>query len=207
MAGRLRRLSLLTRDVPVLVVTAFGLAVTYISLVSLFVVGLVLTDPGGWTGLGIALGYALLLLGLAALALFRPLTAAVGVSLLSLGPLGLAAWTLLDHTAMRGWEDGVGPVGLALTMVAASGAAVIGLQRPAAGGAFLLLVTVVPAALAVGGAGAGWASELMIGFITAPLAVAGGIFVVAAYEAAHPGPRLPKTLRVRRAARTLTPAA
>lgn len=190
------RLLPVVREAPVLVLVAFGIAAAFIGFVSLFVVGYAVTDPGGWRGIGFAVGYVVVLLGLASLAFFLPDSAAALLGLLSLGPVGFGLWALVDHAAMRSWEDGIGPVSLVLVVVVATGAAVLGLQRPTAGGGFLLLVTLLPTALGVAGAGAGWAPELMIGVVVVPLVAAGVLFLVAAYVAAHGARRVPRSPRI-----------
>nr|WP_297428478.1 hypothetical protein [uncultured Actinotalea sp.] len=194
-AGPARRAPTVSREVPVLVLTAFLVAAAFIGFVSLFVVGSALTDPGGWRGAALAAGYAVVVLGLAALAFLVPDTAAALIGLLSLAPVGLGAWALVDHAALRSWEDGLGPVSLVLVVVVAAGAAVLGLQHPAVGGGFLLLVTLLPTALGTAGAGAGWAPELMIAVIQLPLVAAGVLYLVAAYGATHRVARVPRAPR------------
>lgn len=180
-----RRFLTVARAVPVLVLTAFAVAGAFVGAVMLGLAGSFLGDPGGWRGLALAAGVVALVLGLAVLALLDPDSGSALVGLLALGPIALGVWSFLDRTGLRAWEDRTGPVTLVLVVVAASGAAVLGLQRPSVGGGFLLLVTVVPAGLAVAGAGAGWAAAVILALIPAPLVVAGGLFLLAAYGAWH----------------------
>jgi MFS family permease len=199
-----RRFLSVARGVPVLVLTAFGLAAAFVGVVTASLAGSALGDPGGWRGVAIAVGLVGVVVGVATVALVDPDSGAALVGLLSLGPIGLGAWSYVDHGAVRVWEDRTGPVGLALVVVVAAGAAVLGLQRPGVGGTFLVLVTVVPAVLAVAGAGAGWAAEVILALIPSPLLVAGGLLLAAAYGARHgersartrrsPAPRVPPAI-------------
>lgn len=193
-----RRFLSVARGVPVLVLTAFGLAAAFVGVVTAAVAGSALGDPGGWLGVGIAVGLVGVVVGVALVALVDPDSGAALVGLLALCSVGLGVWSYADHGALRAWEDRTGPVTLVLVVVTAAGAAVLGLQRPGVAGAFLVLVTVVPPALAVAGAGAGWAGEVILALIPSPLLAAGGLFLVAAYGARHgergarsPGPRAP----------------
>lgn len=195
MPGFTHRVRDLSRNVSTLTWVGFGLTAGFLAFAALTMAGYGLTDPGGWTGLGLTALWLVPVLALTALALYRPDTAIRVLAVAALIPVGFGVWTLLDYDAVMAWEDRTGPVSLVLLVVVGLPLAVAGLSRPAPAGALLLAITVVPWLLSVLGAGSEWGRALSIGLITVPV-VAGGVLLLLAGRfrtgaGAHLGPRRP----------------
>jgi hypothetical protein len=173
------RLSDLARTTSVLAWVAFSVTVAFLGLAGLMVAGYTLTDPGGWTGLGLTALWAVPALGLVALAFYRPDTAIPVLAVAALAPLGFGVWTLVDYDGARGWEDQHGPVSLVLVLAVGLPLAVEGLSRPTPAGLMMLGITVVPLLLSIVGAGSDWGQALSIGLLAAPVVVGGVLFVLA----------------------------
>jgi hypothetical protein len=145
----------------------------------LMVAGYTLTDPGGWTGLGLTALWVVPTLGLAALSFYRPDTAVPVLAVASLVPLGFGVWTLVDYDGARGWEDQHGPVSLVFVLVVGLSLAVEGLSRPTPAGVMMLGITVVPLVLSMVGAGSDWGQALSIGLLAAPVVAGGVLYLIA----------------------------
>ncbi len=190
-----QRLSDLARTTSVLAWVGFSVTVAFLGLAGLMVAGYTLTDPGGWTGLGLTALWAIPALGLAVLSFYRPDTALPVLAVASLLPIGFGVWTLVDYDGARGWEDQHGPVSLVLILAVGLPLAVEGLSRPTDAGLLMLGITVVPLVLSMVGAGSEWGQALSIGLLSAPV-VAGGVLYLLAGRSrtgspAHSGqPRL-----------------
>jgi hypothetical protein len=174
-----QRLSDLVKTTPVLAWVGFGVTVAFLGLAGLMVAGYTLTDPGGWTGLGLTALWVLPLLGLAALSFYRPDAAVPVLAVASLVPIGFGVWTLVDYAGVRGWEDQHGPVALVFLLVLGLPLAVEGLSRPTPAGLLMLGITVVPLVLSLVGAGSDWVEALSIGLLTTPVVVGGVLYLVA----------------------------
>ena len=174
-----QRLSDLARTTSVLAWVGFAVTVAFLGLAGLMVAGYTLTDPGGWTGLGLTALWVVPTLGLAALSFYRPDAAVPVLAVASLVPLGFGVWTLVDYDGARGWEDQHGPVSLVFVLVVGLSLAVEGLSRPTPAGVMMLGITVVPLVLSMVGAGCDWGQALSIGLLAAPV-VAGGVLYVLA---------------------------
>jgi hypothetical protein len=124
--------------------TALFLTVVVTSLVTAFVIGETLADPGGWTALGLIASWLVPLLLFSALAWWRPAWMLIPVLLLSLAMVALAVWFAVDAHWWRDLEDRVGPVRTIAMFVVATAIACFAWRRPAAGGALLLTATAVP---------------------------------------------------------------
>jgi hypothetical protein len=185
-----QRLSDLARTTPVLVWVGFSVTLAFLGLAGVMVAGYTLTDPGGWTGLGLTALWVLPTLGLVALSFYRPDLAVPVLGVASLAPLAFGVWTLVDYDGARGWEDQHGPVSLVLVLVVGLALAVEGLTRPMSAGLMMLAITVVPWVLSVVGAGSDWGQALSIGLLTVPVVVSGVLYVLAgrADYRAHTGP-------------------
>ncbi len=185
-----QRLSDLTRSTPVLAWVGFSVTLAFLGLAGVMVAGYTLTDPGGWTGLGLTALWVLPAAGLVALSFYRPDTAVPVLAVASLAPLAFGVWTLVDYDGARGGEDQHGPVSLVLVLVVGLALAVEGLARPTPAGVMMLAITVVPWVLSVVGAGSDWGQALSIGLLTVPVVVSGVLYVVAgrAGTRAHTGP-------------------
>ncbi|HET9647265.1 MAG TPA: hypothetical protein VFP34_03435 [Microlunatus sp.] len=167
------------RGAGVIAWVGFGIGAAHVGLVILILGGSILTDPGGWTGIGLTLAWLVPALALAALALLRPTVAVPLLAVLTLLPVGMGFWSLVDYQGARDWEDSHGPISLVFLVVVAAGLVVLGLARPTTAGVLLLVATVAPAALAMIGAGSDWFDPLSISLVTAPLVAAGVLYVVA----------------------------
>jgi hypothetical protein len=174
-----QRLSDLARTTSVLAWVGFAVTVAFLGLAGFMVAGYTLTDPGGWTGLGLTALWVVPTLALAALSFYRPDTAVPVLAVASLVPLGFGVWTLVDYDGARGWEDQHGPVSLVFVLVVGLSLAVEGLSRPTPAGVMMLGITVVPLVLSMVGAGSDWGQALSIGLLAAPV-VAGGVLYVLA---------------------------
>lgn len=159
--------------------TGFVVGTAFVGIAALFVAGSALTDPGGWLGVGMTAVWLVPLVALAVLALLRPRQAVpvlVGTALL---PLAFGAWSLVDPTGARDWENGIGPVSLVVLLVVSAGLVTIGLSRPTFAGALLLVVTVVPPLLAALAPGPGRGAPLSLALLTLPLVVSGALYLLA----------------------------
>lgn len=174
-----QRLSDLATTTSVLAWVGFSVTVAFLGLAGLMVAGYTLTDPGGWTGLGLTALWVVPSLGLAALSFYRPDTAMPVLAVASLLPIGFGVWTLVDYDGARGWEDQHGPVSLVLVLAVGLPLAVEGLSRPTPAGVLMLGVTVVPLVLSMAGAGSEWGQALSIGLLLAPV-VAGAVLYLLA---------------------------
>lgn len=178
-----------------------ALAVTlgFVGLVTLFVGGDAIADPGGWRGIGGTAALVLSMLGLSLLGLYRPRAAFVVLAVLACAPLVFGVWSLLDYDTVHTWEDNHGPLSLVLVMAICAPGAVAGLVRPHAAGYFILIVTVLPLLLAAVGAGSAFFEPLSTGLLLAPLVVSGVLFLLSGRQqtSPHPSPPLPSTPVVR----------
>jgi hypothetical protein len=168
----------------------FAIGSAYLGLVVLILAGSTLTDPGGWLGIGLTAAWLLPTLALAVLALLRPSAAVPVLAILTLMPVGMGFWSLVDYQGARDWEDHNGPISLVLLIVVAAGLLLLGLALPTTAGVLLLIATVAPSVLALIGAGDNWFEPLSISLVTAPLVAAGVLYVVA-------GTRRPSTSNAR----------
>lgn len=187
-----QRLAEIVKTTSVLAWVGFALTVAFLGLAGLMVAGYTLTDPGGWTGLGLTALWVVPALGLTVLSFYRPDNAIPVLAVASLVPIGFGVWTLVDYEGSRGWEDQHGPVSLVFILAVGLPLAVEGLSRPTAAGSMMLGITVVPLLLSMIGAGSDWALALSIGVLSAPV-VAGGVLYVLAGRSrsdahAHSGP-------------------
>jgi hypothetical protein len=173
------RLAELVKTTPVLAWVGFGVTVAFLGLAALMVAGDTLTDPGGWTGLGLTVLWVVPTLGLVVLSFYRPDTAIPVLAVASLVPVGFGVWALVDYAGVRDWEDQRGPVGLVFLLVVGLALAVEGLFRPTAAGLMMLGITVLPLALSLIGAGSDWGRALSIGLLTAPVVIGGVLYLLA----------------------------
>jgi hypothetical protein len=174
-----QRLSDLARTTSVLAWVGFSVTVAFLGLAGLMVAGYTLTDPGGWTGLGLTALWVIPTLGLMVLAFYHPDSAIPVLAAASLVPIGFGVWTLLDYSGARDWEDQHGPVGLVFVLVVGLSLAVEGLSRPTAAGVMMLGITVVPLVLSMVGAGSEWGQALSIGLLGAPVVIGGVLYLLA----------------------------
>lgn len=195
MTGFMQRIREISRGVRTLTWVGFGLVAGLLAFAALTMAGYGLTDPGGWTGLGLTALWLVPTLALVALAVYRPDTAIRVLAVAALLPVGFGVWTLLAYDDVMAWEDRTGPVSLVLVLVVGLPLAVAGLSRPTQAGALLLTITVLPWALSVIGAGGDWARALSIGLVTVPVVAGGALMLLAGRSqdgaGAHLRPRHP----------------
>jgi hypothetical protein len=175
--------------------SALAVTLGFVGLVTLFVGGSAVTDPGGWAGIGGAALWVLVMLGLSLLALLRPGAALVVLAVAACAPLAFGVWSLVDHGAAHDWEDSHGPLSLVLVVAISAPAAVAGLVRPRAAGYLILTVTVVPLLLAAVGATTHFSEPLSVGLLLAPLVASGILFLVSGRQQGHPDPAAPSARR------------
>jgi hypothetical protein len=173
------RLNDLVRTTSALAWVGFGVTVVFLGLAGLMVAGYTLSDPGGWTGVGLTALWVVPTLGLVVLAFYRPDTAIPVLALASLVPIAFGVWTLLDYDGARGWEDQNGPVGLVFVLAIGLPLAVEGLSRPTPAGLLMVGITVVPLVLSMIGAGSAWGQALSIGLLAAPVVISGVLYLLA----------------------------
>jgi hypothetical protein len=180
-----QRLSELATSASALVWVGFALSMGFCALAGLIVAGETLTDPGGWTGIGLTALWLVPMIGLAALAFYRPDTAIPVLAVATLLPIGYGVWTLVDYEGARGWEDQTGPVSLVFILTIAVPLAIEGLSRPTAAGLLMVGMILLPLALSTIGAGSEWGQALSIGLIAIPVLVGGVLYLLAGRSRAH----------------------
>ena len=193
--GLVARVRDVSKGVSTLTWVGFGLVAGFLGFAAWVVAGYGLTDPGGWSGVGLTALWMLPMLALVVLAVYRPGTAIPVLAAAAVLPVAFGVWTLVDYDTAMAWEDRTGPVSLMLVLVVGLPLAVAGLSRPTAAGALLLTITVVPWVVSIVGAGDDWGRALSIGLVTLPV-VAGGVLLLLAGRfwtgaGAHLRPRRP----------------
>lgn len=171
--------------------SALALTLGFVSLVTLFVGGSAVTDPGGWAGIGGTAVWVLALSGLSLLALYRPGAALVVLAVAAFAPLAFGVWSLVDHGAAHDWEDSHGPLSLVLIVAICAPAGVAGLFRPRAAGYLILTVSVLPLLLEVVGAASPFYEPLLVGLLLAPLVASGILFLLSGRQQGQPHPSAP----------------
>ena len=171
--------------------SAVTVAVGFVGLVTLFVGGDAVTDPGGWAGIGGTAICVLAMLGACLLALYRPGAALVVLAVAACAPLAFGVWSLVDYGAAHDWEDSHGPLSLVLVLLICAPAGVAGLFRPRAAGYLILTVSVVPVLLAAVGAASHFYEPLSVGLLVAPLVASGVLFLLSARQQGRPHPWTP----------------
>jgi hypothetical protein len=165
--------------------------VGFVALVTLFVGGDAVTDPGGWAGIGGTVVFVMAMLGLSLLALYRPGAALVVLAVAACAPVAFGVWSLVDYGAAHDWEDSHGPLSLVLVVAICGPAGVAGLFRPRAAGYFILTVSVVPLLLAAAGAASHFFEPLSVGLLLAPLVASGVLFLLSGRQQDRPHPSAP----------------
>lgn len=171
--------------------SALVVTLGYVGLVTLFVGGSAVTDPGGWAGIGGTAAVVLAMLGSSLLALYRPGPALVVLAVAACGPLAFGVWSLVDYGAAHDWEDSHGPLQLVLIVIICAPAGVAGLFHPRAAGYFILAVSVVPLLLAAVGAASHFYEPLLVGLLLAPLVAGGVLFLWSGRQQDPPHPSAP----------------
>ncbi|MEZ5115419.1 MAG: hypothetical protein R2737_04045 [Candidatus Nanopelagicales bacterium] len=147
---------------------------------TLFVAGEMLSDPGGWYGLGLVLAWVVPMLGLGALALLRPAWAAP--LLIALVALWAAAsvLTVVYASTWQEFEDTHGPVGLIVMVALCVPLVALGRTRSLLAGVLLLVVLVIPmlAGVAWVVTGAGLGGTLALVTVGMPFLVLAGLLII-----------------------------
>jgi hypothetical protein len=171
--------------------SALALTLGFVGLVTLFVGGSAVTDPGGWAGIGGTAVWVLAICGLSLLALYRPGAALVVLAVAACSPLAFGVWSLVDHGAAHDWEDSHGPLSLVLIVAICAPAGMAGLVRPRAAGYLILTVSVVPLLLEAVGAASHFYEPLSVGLLLAPLVAGGVLFLLSGRQQGQPHPSVP----------------
>lgn len=120
------------------------LAVMYVGLFGLFVVGETFTDPGGWTALGLVASWLLPSVLLCLLAWRRPAIARPLLVGLVVAMAGLYLWSAVAPDAWRSFEDDTGPVRGVVTMALSAPLAVLARQYVRDAGWLLFTLGLMP---------------------------------------------------------------
>jgi hypothetical protein len=171
--------------------SALALTLGFVGLVTLFVGGSAVTDPGGWAGIGGTAVWVLAICGLSLLALYRHGAALVVLAVAACAPLAFGVWSLVDHGAAHDWEDSHGPLSLVLVVAVCAPAGMAGLFHPRAAGYLILLVSVVPLVLEAVGAASHFYEPLSVGLLLAPFVAAGVLFLLSGRQQGQPHPSAP----------------
>jgi len=172
-----RRVSDRAKQASILTWVGFSLVVAFVAFVVLFLTGETVSDPGGWKAVGLIAAWLLPLVGLSLVAFYRPSVAISVLAVAILVPIALGLWAMVGFEGWRGWQDRVGPVSLVLVVVIGAALAVAGLSRPRAAGLLMVVVSVVPVALALLGSGSEWGFPLSLGLTTAPVLICGLLYL------------------------------
>jgi hypothetical protein len=148
--------------------SALGLTPGFVGLVTLFVAGETITDPGGWAGIGGSAVWGAAMLGLSLLAWYRPGGALAVLTVVACAPLAFGVWSLVDYGAAHAWEDSHGPISLVLVVAFCAPAGVAGVFRPRVAGSLILAVSVSPLVLSAVGTGSHFHEALSLGLLLAP---------------------------------------
>lgn len=176
--------------------SALAVTLGFVGLVTLFVGGSAVTDPGGWAGIGGTAVSVLAMLGLSVLGWYRPAAALVVLAVAACAPVAYGVWSLMDYSAAYDWEDSHGPLQLVLIVAICAPAGVAGLFRPRAAGYLILAVCVAPLLLAAVGAASHFYQPLLVGLLLAPLVASGVLFLLSGRQQGRPHhsaplPRMP----------------
>lgn len=170
--------------------SALGLTLGFVGLVTLFVAGDAITDPGGWAGIGGSAAWVVTMLVLCLLAWYRPGGALAVLTVAACAPLAFGLWSLADYGAAHAWEDSHGPLSLVLVVAICAPAGVAGLFRPRAAGCLILAVNVIPLVLAAVGARSHFYEPLAVGLVLLPLVAGGSLFLFSGHRLNQPQPPL-----------------
>lgn len=169
----------------------FGIVAAFSALAGLMLIGETLTEPGGWTGIGLVAAWLVPFAGLVVLAFLRPALAVPVLAVASLVPVASGVWAMVDFEGHRAWQDDLGPIDLVVTLVIGAALAVVGLSRPRDAGWLMIIITLAPALLSIIGAGADRGFALSVSLITAPVMICGVLYLWAAHLGGRATPSVP----------------
>jgi hypothetical protein len=185
--------------------TALAFVTACTVLIGLFIAGETIADPGGWLAAGVIALWLVPLVTLGLLAWYRPRWAVAALAILLSAVTGLAIWFAADPAGWRAFEDSHGPVRAVATFILVMPSALAGWHRPVAGAALLLVLGLVPLAIAAAAAGAYGGASLAA--VSIPAVLGGLLYLLAALLAGRENHRPVHSLPGRRTRRSLTAAA
>ncbi len=145
----------------------------------MMLVGESIADLGLAQAAGVLIGWIAAAIAFVTLAWLRPGATVRLLALLSVAPIGLGVWSMLDPAGFGAWLDQVGPLNLVLTYLLIATATVVSPRRPRAAGMLILVIAGVPAVLPLLVAGEGIARELTIGALSLPPMFAAALMILA----------------------------
>ncbi|HEU4425623.1 MAG TPA: hypothetical protein VFR67_24070 [Pilimelia sp.] len=134
------------------------------------------TDPGGWSAAVLIAAWLVPLAALLAVTWYRPDVATVLLGAFTAAAAGVGVWAAVDSEPWRAFENDNGPVRALLTFVLAAPIALLGWTRPRPAGALLVVLGVVPVALAAAGAVSGLGSLIVV---SVPPVLTGTLYLLA----------------------------
>ncbi|HET7237080.1 MAG TPA: hypothetical protein VFK59_11695 [Actinomycetota bacterium] len=149
-----------------------------------FLVAETFHDPGGWEAVGLVALWVIPLGALGSLAWFRPDWAVWVFAVLIAGAIGVGVWFAADPDWWRAFEDRNGPVRDIGLFALSAAIALLGLKRTRAAGILLLVLGIVPAAVATI---AGSEGNVVLYVISSAPVVAGAMYVWSAADAGRAG--------------------
>ena len=163
-----------------LVLLALVIGGAFAALWGLFMVGELVSDPGGWYGLGLAALFVVPVLALGALALWRPAWAAPLLTVLVGLWVVAAVLSVVFADEWQAFEDTHGPISLILMLALSVPLLALGRTRSMLAGVLLLVATSVPLVTGVAwvAAGAGFGGTLVLLIMGMPF-IAAGVLLVA----------------------------
>jgi hypothetical protein len=148
---------------------------------ALFVAAEILSDPGGWRGLGFVIVWVLPMLALAALALRRPDWAAPVMTALVGAWVAASLLTVLYATAWAQYEDTHGPIGLLVLLALCVPLVLLGRARALRAGILLLIAVITPIVCGIAAMLVTWTvgGGIVLVVIGGPFLVSGVLLVLA----------------------------
>lgn len=153
-------------------VIALSLAILFALFGGLFIVGETAEDPGGAVAAVLVTAWLLPMAVLTAVAWWLPRVAGPVLGVLVAAVVGVGAWYAAAPDAWRAFEDDHGPVRALAVFALSLPLAVLAWRRPVLGGALLLVLGVVPGALALVATGGGGAAGATVA-ASSPAALVG----------------------------------
>jgi len=146
-----------------------------------FIVGETVMDPGGWTAAGWIAAWVVPLVALALLSWYRPTWATRVFAVLMIGEVGVYVWSAIAPEAWRSFENSTGPVRGIISFAIAIPLSLLGWKRPAAAGAMLVALPMLPAIMTViAAAGGAIAGVWPLAVVDAPAGVIGILYLAPA---------------------------
>lgn len=160
---------------------ALAIGVVPVAMLTLFISAEILSDPGGWPGIGFVTVWVLPMLALSAFALWRPgwaapvMTAVVGVWVAA--NLATVAWA----SAWAQYEDTHGPVGLIVMLGLCVPLVLLGRARALRAGVLVLIAVITPIVCGIAAMLVTWTvgGGIVLVVIGGPLLASGILLVLA----------------------------